>query len=167
MIRMLALIRHAGGAAAAEMALVAPLLLIIMMGSMELGNYFLDEHRLVKSVRDGARFAARQSFTNYGCSGAIGGTVITDTKNVVMTGLYSGGSARLPGWTAPTITVSQTCTTSANGTTLSGIYLSSANGAPIVTVAATVPYTSILQSFGFRGTGLNLNANQQAAVMGL
>ncbi len=44
-----------GGAAAAEMALVTPLLLIIMAGGLEVGNYFMDEHRLVKAVRDGAR----------------------------------------------------------------------------------------------------------------
>ena len=40
------------GAAAAEMALVMPLLLIIMFGAMELGKFFLDQHVVVKSVRD-------------------------------------------------------------------------------------------------------------------
>jgi hypothetical protein len=65
------------GAAAAEMALVLPLLLIILFGSLELGNYFMNEHTLVKAVRDGARFAGRQTFTNYtSCSGSPGGTVL-------------------------------------------------------------------------------------------
>src|SRR5215217_7313983 len=48
------------GSAAAEMALVLPLLLALMFGSLELGDYFLSEHVLLKGVRDGAVYAARQ-----------------------------------------------------------------------------------------------------------
>ena len=51
------LARDVHAAAAAELALVLPLLLIIMFGSFEIGNYFLNEHILVKAVRDGARVA--------------------------------------------------------------------------------------------------------------
>lgn len=150
------------------MALVLPLLLIIMCGSLEIGNYFLDEHILVKSVRDGARFAARQNFSNYAaCTGAVGDPVLTDTRNVVKTGLASGGTDRLAYWSATTISVTMSCATTAGGQTMSGIYNGRASGAPIVTVSATVPYTPVLKSFGFRGTGLNLNASQQAAVMGI
>ena len=159
--------RNTRGTAAAEMALVMPLLLILMMGSVELGNYFYNEHILVKAVRDGARYAARQNFTNYSCSGAIGGTVATDTKNIVMTGLLTGGTPRLASWNASTISVTHACATTANGTALSGIYRGAATGAPVVTVSASVPYVPVLESFGFRGTGLSLNANQQAAVMGI
>ena len=35
----------------------------LMFGAVELGNYFLNEHSLVKAVRDGARYAARQDFS--------------------------------------------------------------------------------------------------------
>lgn len=155
-------------AAAAEMALVTPLLLILMFGSVEIGNYFLNEHILVKAVRDGARYAGRQSFTYYSsCSGAPGGTVVDDTRKLVMTGLLSGGSARLASWSAATITVSHSCTTTAGTETMSGIYRGAANGAPIVTVAASVPYVPVLGSLGFTGAGLSLNARQQAAVMGI
>ena len=55
------------GAAAAEMALVAPMLITLMFGSFELGNYFLSEHALAKAVRDGARYATRIAVTNYSC----------------------------------------------------------------------------------------------------
>lgn len=168
MSQLAALLRSTRGAAAAEMALIIPLMLILMMGSFELGNFFMSEHKLVKAVRDGARFAARQSFSNYvSCSGDAGGTVRDDTRNVVMTGLLAGGSARLVNWNASTISVTQRCTTTANSTPLSGIYRGAANGAPIVTVSATVLYTPVLASYGFRGVGLNLNAKQEAAVMGL
>lgn len=162
------LFRSVRAAAAAELALVMPLLLILMFGAFEIGNYFLDEHILVKAVRDGARFAARQDFSNYSaCSGSPGGTVVGDTRNVVKTGLVSGGTDRLPYWVATTISVTMTCATTTGGQTMSGIYRGRASGAPIVTVSATVPYTPVLRSFGFRGTGLNLNASQQAAVMGI
>src|SRR4051812_47391200 len=61
------------GSAAVEMALCVPLLLVLLCGSVELGNYLMDEHRLVKAVRDGARFAARQNLSYFlGCSGTPG-----------------------------------------------------------------------------------------------
>lgn len=168
MMHPAALIRNQHGAAAAEMALVTPVLLIIMCGAFEIGNYFLDEHILVKAVRDGARYAARQNFSNYSaCTGAVADPLLTDTRSVVKTGLVSGGTDRLPYWAATTISVTMTCSTTAGGQTMSGIYRGRASGAPIVTVSATVPYTPVLRSFGFRGIGLNLNATQQAAVMGI
>lgn len=162
------LFREVHAAAAAEMALVLPLLLTIMFGAFEIGNYFLNEHILVKAVRDGARFAARQNFDNYSaCSGAVGDPILTNTRNVVKTGVIAGGTDRLPYWTATTISVTMACTTTTGGQTMSGIYRGRTSGAPIVTVSATVPYTPVLNSFGFTGAGLNLNASQQAAVMGL
>ena len=175
MNRLHHLLRATRGAAAVEMALVTPLLLIIMMGSMELGNYFLDEHALVKGVRDGARYAARQGFSNYTCpSGTVpGGTVVADTQNVVRTGVVSGGTSRLAGQTNAMITVTMSCKSDlANGsaTPPAGIYRNSSGAtpyAPVVIVSATVPYTPVMKSFGFRGVGMNLNANQQAAVMGI
>jgi Flp pilus assembly protein TadG len=174
MSRIFRLGRCTEGAAAVEMALALPLLLVLLFGSAEIGNYFLDEHILVKAVRDGARYAARQDFSNFStCSGTPGGTVDADTKNVVMTGVLSGGTNRLPFWTTRTITVSTSCSTTAGTTTLGGIYNNNKNaggtliGAPIVTVSATVPYTPILKAYGFTGVGYNLNATQKAAVMGI
>lgn len=161
------------GAAAAELALAIPLLLVLSCGCVELGNYFLDEHRLIKAVRDGARYAARQDVGNFtGCSGSPGGTVVADTRNIVRTGLISGGGDVMPGLASATINVTVTCTTTAGGTALSGFYANVKNGsgtvvgAPIVTVDASVPYTAVLHSFGFSGLNLTLNASQQAAVMG-
>ena len=91
------LLREMRGSAAAGMVFVLPLLLTIMLGTAELGNYFMDEHTLIKAVRDGARFAARQNFSNYtACSGAPGGTVVADTQNVIMDGYLSGGSIITP-----------------------------------------------------------------------
>lgn len=170
MNRCSALLRSTRAAAAAEMALVTPLLLILMMGSFELGNFFMNEHKLVKAVRDGARFAGRQAFSSYTCPSTIDSATETKTKNVIRTGLIAGGNSRIVNWTDAHITLALTCPTTANSTTLTGIYKNAAggnNGIPIVTVSATVPYTPVMASYGFRGVGLNLNATQQSAVMGL
>jgi Flp pilus assembly protein TadG len=165
-------LRDVRGSAAAEMAFVLPLLLIIMFGSAEIGNYFMNEHSLVKAVRDGARFAARQDFGNYtACTGSPGGTVVTDTRNVVMRGYLSGGTIITPNIQATDITVTTSCTTTAGGQTMSGIYQGRAiggtpSGAQTVTVSANVNYLPILRAFGFSGIGLQLHASSQAAVMG-
>ena len=156
------------GSAAAEMALVLPLLLVIMFSSLELGNYFMNEHTLVKAVRDGARFAGRQSFTNYtACNGSPGGTVVNDTRNVVMNGYLSGGSIITPNIEADDIEVETSCMTMAGGQTMSGIYAGRTSGAQIVTVDARVDYRPVISVFGFTGIGVRLNAASQAAVTGM
>jgi Flp pilus assembly protein TadG len=157
------------GNAAAEMAIVTPLLLILMLGCTELGNYFWNEHTLLKAVRDGARFAARQSISNYSsCSGNPGGTVVADTKNVVMYGSLSGTNALTPNISASNITLTQSCTTSAGGQTMQGLYRSDTSGAHVVTVTATVTYRPIIAvAMGFSGVGTQLYAQSQAAVAGL
>ena len=55
--------RNSSGTAAAEMALVTPLLMALMFGSFELGNYFYTSHIVAKAVRDGARYASRRGFS--------------------------------------------------------------------------------------------------------
>jgi|SRR4249919_574503 len=161
------LIGNSSGSAAVEMALVAPFLLIIMMGSVELGNFFLDEHSLVKAVRDGARFAARQSFTGYPDCSTVSTSVQDATKNVVMYGYLSGSTVLTPNISASNITVGTSCATTAGGQTMQGIYRLRASGAQIVTVSATVNYRPILSSFGFTGRGLTIYAASQAAVQGI
>jgi Flp pilus assembly protein TadG len=171
------LLTATSGNAAVELALVMPLLLFIMFGSVELGNYFMNEHSLVKAVRDGARFAARQSFSNYPDCSTVDTTVRDNTRNVVMNGYLSGGSVITPNINAADITLTVSCAAQANGQNMLGIYRSrlstNCNGAAapgcaqMVRVDATVDYRSILGSFGFRGIGMHLNASSQAAVTGI
>jgi Flp pilus assembly protein TadG len=156
------------------MALVLPLLLVILFSSLELGNYFMNEHTLVKAVRDGARFAARQSFANYtSCSGNVLEPAYTSTKNIVMNGYLSGGSVVTPNIQASDISVTASCKSTAGGQTMSGIYAGrdvdgdTQNDALIVTVSASVSYRPIVSAFGFTGIGLTLNAASEAAVAGM
>lgn len=167
--RINSLVRDPRGAAAAEMALVVPLLLTIMFGSLEFGNYFMNEHTLVKAVRDGARFAARQSFTNYtSCSGNVGEPAYTSTKNVVKTGYRgTGGTIITPSIEDTDIGVTTSCKTTAGGQTMSGIYTGRVNGAQIVTVDATVNYKPIIGFFGIPMPTMKLKARSEAAVAGM
>jgi hypothetical protein len=158
------------------MALVTPLLLVLLVGSVELGHYFYSEHKLVEAARDGARFAARQRFSNYtACTGSPPQTVIDDTKKMVRKGsLDNSATDLLPNWDAAgtTFSVTMTCvaTLNAAGNSVapSGIYEGMAGGAPAVSVDASLPYLPVIGgAFGFSGIGLRLNASQRAAVAGL
>lgn len=177
MIRLAALRNGHRGSAAVEMALVLPLLLVIMFGSVEMGNYFYDEHKLAKAVRDGARFAARQRFGNYaGCTGVLAEPFYTQTKTIVRKGsLNTADSDLLPNWDHVNTTFSVTMSCQAtldlgggNTPPPSGIYAGMTGGAPKVTVTASLPYQPAVGSaFGFSPATLTLNATQQAAVVGL
>lgn len=148
--------------------MVAPLLLLLMLGSAELGNYFLNEHSLAKAVRDGARFAARKSWDNYPDCSTVGTTLRDETRNVVMYGYLSGSTALTPNISAGDVSVTTSCTTTAGGQTMTGLYSIHSGGAQIVTVNATVNYRPIAGIFfGFSGHDLHLNASSQAAVTGL
>jgi Flp pilus assembly protein TadG len=164
---IISILRSRSGAAAVEMALVTPLLLIIMFGAFELGNYFYSEHVVAKGVRDGARFASRSFALDANC-GTPPAAVITNTQAVTRTGQVSGGAARLAGWTdATTVTVSLTCATSGDYVD-NGIYKGLANGIRVVTVTASVPYTSLFATLGLtNGDTLMLNASSEAPVMGI
>lgn len=147
------------------MALVAPLLILLMLGSMELGHFFYSEHVVAKAVRDGARFASRQKFDDFTCPGTIGGTVVADTRNVTRTNqVTSGGTSRLADWTQnSSVTVTLRCDTS--GTY--GSFYTGLSGVPVVSVAATVPYTSLFATLGFNSVSRHLNSSSEAVVMGI
>ena len=153
--------------AGVEMALSLPILLTLLFGSVGLGNYFMNEHSLVKAVRDGARFAARQSFTSYADCSTVDTTIRDNTRNVVMYGYLSGTNVLTPNIVASDITVATSCASTVGGQTMQGIYRGRTAGAQIVTVSATVSYRSVLGvAFGFSGAGMHLNAASQAAVTG-
>lgn len=168
------LVRARRGAAAAEMAIVAPLLLVLGGGSFELGNFMLDQHRLTKAVRDAARYAARQPFSTYStCTSGgatITGTLATNVTNLVRTHQLSGGTDQLPNWSnsASSVVVQAKCATSlVNSQTMRGVYEGNSSGWVVVTVTATLRYQPVIGAFGFTGTGTDLYAVEQAPVVGV
>lgn len=169
--------------AAAELALVTPILFALMFGSLELGNFFNDEHALAKQVRDGARYASRMELAAaYSCPNTVFQDTDANTKiiNVTKNGVVSGaGNPRWSDyWTRTctgdnqTLTVSIRCVaknqidTGASGNT--GIYTSLAGtDIPVVKVSGAVRYRSVLANLGFNTGNLCLRAESEAAVQGL
>ena len=174
------LIRNQSGAAAAEMMLVTPMLIILTFGSVELGNYFLTEHAVIKQVRDGARYASRLTLADdYTCAaGSDLSTIFKDDDadthiiNVTKTGSVDGTAAgrfdddfwtACPG-SADAVSVSIRCVDKAD---YGGIYTTLDGDIPVVTVRADVKYPSLFSALGFNAKNLCMHAESEGAVYGL
>ncbi|HEX6218414.1 MAG TPA: TadE/TadG family type IV pilus assembly protein [Sphingomicrobium sp.] len=177
--------RAENGAAAAEMAMVFPFILILMFGALELGNLFLDEHALAKQVRDGARYASQLSLSeDFACESDVfeadpDSDAHDDIIKVTKDGsLSDSNEAR---WTTywdrtcddgnPTLSVNVRCVDKdeidkdADGTT--GIYTSlPGDDIPVVTVNGAVKYRSVLASIGIDATNICLRAESDVALAG-
>ena len=143
-----------------------PLLLALLFVGFEGGYFLWNEHKVVKGVRDGARYAGRLSYTDYDCGGSIDSTAEMGIKNLTRTGKLTGGAAVIPGWADAGVTVSVACQTQG------GIYEINANNAPVVTVSALVPYpssplTALAGALGFNVSDIHLRAEAESPVVGL
>jgi hypothetical protein len=168
------LLRDSNASAAAEMALVLPLLLVIMMGSVEGGNYFLAEHAVIKQVRDGARYASRIPIeANYSCTPPQAtNDAETEIRNITRTGTIDGsGQLRRPysdeevtcGGLAQTVVVSVRC---ADKDTYPGMWRAMGTDIPIVKVESAVKYNPVLSGIALSGT-LCIRAESEIPVIGL
>jgi hypothetical protein len=170
------LLHDKGAAAAAEMVLITPMLLTLMLGSAELGNYMLTQHAVTKQVRDGARYGSRLTFASSGfsCPGTVfdDGNAETNIINVTKTGSVDGTATgrfassfwvACPGSAQP-VTVSYRCVSKAD---YGGIYTSLDGDIPVVTVSADVKYPSLFASLGFDTSALCLHAKSESAAYGL
>lgn len=164
--------RDTRGSAAAEMALLTPLFVLLLLGSLELGRYFYHEHKLVQAVRDAARWAGRQPFAAFpACGSTVNSSdnLYTRSMQIARTGQPNGGLDRLPLWghASTQFTMTTVCSTSGGGTAYKGIYNGSADGARLIRIDASLPYNAMFRLPGLGGAGLRLNARQEAAVMGI
>jgi Flp pilus assembly protein TadG len=143
-----------------------------MFGALETGKYFLDEHVVIKAVRDGARFASRQSFAGMTCGSAP--TNSDSIKNLVRFGKTSVATTdapRLSYWDSnATITITISCLSNTAGSSgvrpYSGVWYER-DQVPQVTVAATVPYEPLAAAIGVDFEGLSVGASNQAPVVGM
>jgi Flp pilus assembly protein TadG len=118
--------RDCRGIATLEMAIALPVLLFLMMATVEIGRLLAQYNALTKSVRGAARYLA--SNAALGTTGVvnISPQVQTATANLAVTGNVSGtGRALLPGLVPGNITVSN-------------------QGAGYVAVSATYTYQPLL-----------------------
>lgn len=150
------------GAAAAEMALIIPLALALIFTTFEGAYYMICEHRVVKGVRDAARYAARLDLSNYSCpAGTFSGSSAT-IQNLARTGLLTGGTAAVSGWVNGDVTIAVTCASGQGG-----IYLATGGYAPRVNVSTRVTYPSLMSSMGFTSATIYIGASAQSPVIGL
>ena len=94
------------GAVLAEMALVTPILLLMMLATAEVTRAFVDHNTLTKAVRSGARYVAANAFQ--GTTGVVfvGVALRAETQNLIVYGNIAGtGAPVLPGLIPADITI--------------------------------------------------------------
>ena len=150
------------GAAAAEMALILPLVLALLFTTFEGSYYMICEHRVVKGVRDAARYAARLDLSNYACPGGTFSGNTATVQNLTRTGALSGGSATVPGWVNSDVSVAVTCASGQGG-----IYAATGGNAPKVRISTRLAYPSIMGTLGFTNATIYIGAEAQSPVIGI
>ncbi|MGH8510623.1 MAG: TadE/TadG family type IV pilus assembly protein [Gammaproteobacteria bacterium] len=136
------------GIATIEFAIVAPVLLLLMLATAELGRAFYTYNTLTKLVRDGARYVS--TVANEGGGIDLTSQKIGDTKNLVVYGMTAGGSQPLlPGLTIGDVTVSEA-------------------DAEHVQVNAVYPYLPLfaggIPTYGFGSGNISVSFNMSASV---
>lgn len=156
------------GSAAVELVLMLPLMLLLLFGSFEAGNFIWSHHKLVEAVRNGARFASRLDVPAVcdGTTPVISPTTVDEIKLLTRTGQI-GDAAQRPlviGWTDDQIDVTVSCGAFVD----TGIYSELEGAGPVVTVTATgVPYPSLFDWLGIFNPDIRMTARSSAAVIGL
>ena len=153
------------GAAAAEMALILPLVMVMLYATFEGAYYIICEHQVVTGVRNAARYAARLDFSLYACPAATFGGSTATIQNLARTGQLTGGTSRVQGWVNGDITITVTCT--AQTGIYTGINSGVGNNAPKVRVSSRFNYPSLMGQLGFTQATLQIGASAESPVMGL
>ncbi|MEO5973040.1 MAG: TadE/TadG family type IV pilus assembly protein [Sphingomicrobium sp.] len=161
-------LRCTRGSSAVELVLAMPILMILMFGSAEVGNYFMSEHAVQKGVRDASRYAARlplEDLTDPDCNLTSDSAIQDKVKRVARTGDPDGiDNSRLEFWDDDTtVTLQVECTNGVYG----GIYSEFPDqDAPLIRVIARVDYEPLFDFLPLVSNGLQLNATSEAAVSG-
>lgn len=148
------------GSALLEMTVIIPFITVLGLGVLEFANYFYNFQIVQNGVQDAARYAASLPYSS-------SNTTQNDAviKNLAVTGVPTGGTSRVPGWTTSQVTVtwSTVANTAVNGVTPYRY----AGNVPTVTVSTAVPY-STLGFTGFMGLGsLTIKAKHEERVFGV
>ena len=152
------------GAALLELTVVLPVVMAVGFGAIEFGNLIYKDHLLWNGVRDGARYYAGLPYDSSNTTQTTANE--TAAKNIAVTGVTSGGTARVAGWTTGQVTISYA--TQANGPTscVTEKCYRGADTITMVTVSTSYPYQS-LGFMGFMGLGsITLTASHQERIIG-
>jgi Flp pilus assembly protein TadG len=137
--------RDQHGTVLVEMALIAPLMLVLSAGVFEFGNLIHQKLLMEAGLSDGARFAARcnsQLYTNAGL--AINCADIA--TNIAVFGNAAGtGSARISGWQKADVTVTIAAPGSCHDAVVAGVtqYRATTAQVCIARAAGTLAYIDI------------------------
>ena len=154
------------GSPAAEFVLALPIMFALLFGGLEAGHFFWTEHKLIKSVREGARYASRLPVEDL-CEGAnvvMSSDIEDNIQNVTATGTLDGATVKVPGWDPDDVEVTVGC----QGFVATGMYTGLGEAGPMITVASgTVTYPSMFEALGFIDSSFQLSARSSSAVMGI
>lgn len=146
------------GAALVEVAIAAPLVLLLSAGVFEFSNIINTRLLLAAGVEDGARYMARCNDSNWN-------NCVTLGTNLAVNGAVTGGSARVTGWTTPEVQVTVAHTQAVDGSG-NQLYLSNTGNVDVVKVSTTLPYSGGV-FLGFLGFGtIDITVSHQERVFG-
>jgi Flp pilus assembly protein TadG len=140
--------RREAGAAMVELALLLPLLVLLMLGTVNFGLILYGYTKVDKAVHAAARYAAMRTYSLRGSDAAAYRNAVI---NVLNNGLSAGGSSLLPGVTVSGVTVTmnpgagtrpRTVTVSVGSMTVNGAVWPVAGGAVALSnkPSATFPF---------------------------
>lgn len=146
-------LRSQRGAVLAEMALVTPILVFMMMATGEVARAFIDHNTLTKATRNGVRYVAANAFQ--GTTGVVnvGAALRAETQNLVVYGNLAGaGTPVLPGLTTADVLVTDLgsnnveVTTTYNITGMLGPVLRSFTGGSDISMVFTMQATVTMRA---------------------
>src|SRR5215472_1663094 len=130
------LLRHCGGNAAIELALLAPPLLLLAIGTADYGFCLYQQMEVQNAAQAGAEYARKHGFSTSGISGAIAGaTPLSITA--------SPAPAQSCGCPSGTSITSATCGSTCASGAAAGTYVTANAQATYTTI---VPYPGIADS---------------------
>jgi len=148
------------GSAFLEAAVAMPVLIPLVFGALEFSWYFHKQQLVESGVRDAARYLARTTAASSDANPCNNATFLANAKNIATNGVISGGTARVPGWTVGSVTI--TCPSFDNS---GGGYLGAAT---IYRVSVTTSFSD--PALGFFGiinlTAPNLSASHTERSIG-
>ena len=159
---MLSLRQDTEGSVLVEATILTPVLFSLMFGVFEFSWYFHKQQLVEAGVRDAARYLARVAPDNgtNPCALTTPSNYPANARNIAVTGVVSGGTARVTGWTTGSVSLSCAAVNNSAGT-----YSSSAT---IYIVTATTNFADpALGYFGMLGlTTPNLSASHSERSIG-
>jgi Flp pilus assembly protein TadG len=146
------------GAALVEVAITAPLVLLLSAGVFEFSNMLNTRLLLAAGVEDAARYMAR-------CS-SDWNTCMARAQNLAANGAVSSGSERVAGWLPAAVNIVPTSFVATDVSTGTQLYLSNKSTVDVVTVSTSYSYPDVgfLSYLGFGA--LTLSVSHQERVIG-